>query len=167
MIDQTLRIARHLLALRGSMLRAFPHAAQKAIEHTIAAGEIHHDGELRFVVEGALSGAPLYRHQTPRERAIDLFSQLRMWDTEGRNGVLVYLLMADHAVEIVADRGVHAHAGGESWRHICRQMEAEFGDGKFQQGAVDGIRAINEILMRHYPRSGKTRNELPDKVLLL
>ena len=110
------RILRHLAMTQGQVHRAFPHTALKAIEQAIKASEMTHTGEVRFVVEGALDGAPLFSGQTARERALALFAQLGMWDTEHNTGVLIYLLLADRAVEIVADRGIHAKAGQQIGR---------------------------------------------------
>jgi uncharacterized membrane protein len=152
---------------RARVRRAFPDAALAAIEAAIRESESSHAGELRFAVEGGLSGAPLTSGQPVRERAIDVFSLLRMWDTEHRNGVLIYLLLAERAVEIVADRGVHAQAGGPAWKAICHDMEQAFHAGRYQAGALAGIAAITALLARHYPGSGPRRNELPDAVVLL
>lgn len=161
------RILRHLLSTHWQVKRAFPHTTLAAIEQEIKASEAAHIGEIRFAVEGALSGSPLYLDQSARERAIDIFSQLRMWDTDYRNGVLIYLLLADHSVEIVADRGMHAKTGAPQWERICRGMEAAFREGRYEQGVIDGIGAVNHLLTKHFPSNGTSRNELPDKVVVL
>src|SRR3954463_603482 len=118
------RIGRHLVEHRWRVRRMFPRHALAAIERAIRAGEATHSGQVRFVVEGALDGAPLFRNQSARERALDIFSQLRIWDTAHNNGVLIYLLLADRDVEIVADRGIDAKVGSAGWENICREMEA-------------------------------------------
>lgn len=161
------RICRHLMSTRWQVKRAFPQKILAAIEQEIKASEASHTGEIRFAVEGALWGAPLYLDQSARERAIDVFSQLRMWDTDYRNSVLIYLLLADHSVEIVADRGVHAITGAPEWERICRNMEAAFRDQRYEHGVVDGIHAVNHLLTIHFPANGANRNELPDKVVVL
>lgn len=161
------RIFRHLLSTHQQVKRAFPQIVLTAIEQEIKVSEAAHTGEIRFVLEGALSGSPLYLDQSARERAIDVFSQLRMWDTDHRNGVLIYLLLADHSVEIVADRGVHAKTGAPHWENICRNMEAAFLEGRYEQGVIDGIAAVNHMLKKHFPSNGASRNELPDKVVVL
>ncbi|MDB5807010.1 MAG: hypothetical protein JWN73_4332 [Betaproteobacteria bacterium] len=161
------RITRHLLMTRLQVRRAFPATALFAIEQAIAAAEAAHQGELRFVVEGALSGSPLYQGESARERAIDLFSHLRMWDTDGRNGVLIYLLLADRAVEIVADRGVDAHAGDNAWQEICRAMQAAFSGGQYEAGALAGVQAVAAMLTAHFPGQGPRENELSNQVVLL
>ncbi|MFI4941605.1 MAG: TPM domain-containing protein, partial [Burkholderiales bacterium] len=147
--------------------RAFPQKTLAAIEQKIKASEAAHGGEIRFAVEGALSGAPLYHGLSTRERAIDVFSSLRMWDTDHRNGVLIYLLLADRSVEIVADRGVHVKTGAAAWEKICREMEAHFREGRYEDGAIGGIRAVTHLLTHHFPANGARRNALPDKVVVL
>jgi uncharacterized membrane protein len=122
-----------------------------------------HAGEIRFVVEGALDGSPLFKNQSAQERAIDIFSQLRIWDTEYNNGLLIYLLLADRAVEIVADRGIHTKVGSEEWQKICRKMESDFAQGNFKQGVCLGINSITEHLSAHFPIAGDDKNELPNK----
>lgn len=161
------RIARHLLMTPWQVRRAFPRAALTAIEQAIKASETEHTGELRFVVEGALDVAPLLRGQSARERAIDVFSQLRIWDTAHNNGVLIYVLLADRDVEIVADRGIHTKVGAPEWETICRTMEAAFTQADYEGGVVSGIRAVAQHLMKHFPATGAGRNELPDKPVVL
>lgn len=161
------RIFRHLTCSRARLRQAFPHATLMTIEHEIAASEALHDGEIRFAVELALSGTPLYFDQSARERAIDLFSDLRMWDTENRNGVLIYLLMADRSVEIVVDRGVNLKAGEQAWQRICHAMEAAYHDKLYLPGTLNGIREVNQILVKYFPKQGTPKNELPDKVIVL
>ncbi|MDP1997291.1 MAG: TPM domain-containing protein, partial [Gallionella sp.] len=129
--------------------------------------ETRHDGQIRFAVEAALDLAPLLAGQTARERAVEVFSELRVWDTEHNNGVLIYLLLADRDVEIVADRGIHAKLGTEIWEAVCREMEAAFRDGQFEAGMLAGIHAVGEHLTRHFSaRSGKP-NEMPDRPVVL
>lgn len=161
------RIFRHLLATPGQVKRAFPQATLTAIEQAIRSSETMHVGEIRFAVEAGLCGQALYQDQPARERAIDVFSQLRMWDTEHRNGVLIYLLLADHAVEIIADRGVNAKVGPDEWARICKGVEAAFGEGRFESGIMEGIREVRASLITHFPGGRAGRNELPDKVVVL
>jgi uncharacterized membrane protein len=156
------RIGRHLWGNRWRVQQAFPPKAFDAIEQAIKASEATHAGQIRFVVEGALDGAPLFRDQPARERALDVFSQLRIWDTEHNNGVLIYLLLADRNVEIIADRGIDAQVGAAAWEQICRDMEAAFGNGHFEAGVIEGIEAITRHLAKHFPKHGPGRNELPD-----
>ena len=161
------RIGRHLLLSRWRVRRAFPRASLASIEKAIKASEMKHNAQLRFVVEGALDGEPLFADQSSRARALDIFSRLRIWDTEHNSGVLIYLLLADRRVEIVADRGINAKVDDAEWVSICRDMESEFVSGNFRDGALRGIDAITRILSVHYPASGPHRNELPDKPIVL
>jgi uncharacterized membrane protein len=163
---KTQRIMKHLLTTQGQVKRAFPRSALNAIEKAIKASETTHAGEIRFVVEGALDGTPLFKGQSPRERAIELFAQLRVWDTEHNNGLLIYLLLADRAVEIVADRGIHAKVGAEAWSKVCHQMETAFKQSNYEGGVVSGIQAVTQHLVQHFPADDRG-NELPDRPVLL
>lgn len=161
------RIFRHLLMTDWQVKRAFPPDSLRAIEQAIKASETTHTGEIRFVIEGALETWPLLQGQTARERAIEVFSQQRLWDTEHNNGVLIYLLLADRDVEIVADRKIHALVGSREWESICRSMETAFRQADFERGVVDGIQAVTRHLVKHFPASGANPNELPDTPMLL
>ena len=161
------RIARHLLVTDGQVSRAFDRSTLNKIEAAIKASEAEHLGEIRFVVEGGLDGAPLFKGQSARERAIDLFSQLRVWDTQHNTGVLIYLLLADRAVEIVADRGIHAKVDSQAWSKVCSQMEAAFKQSNFEGGVVAGVQAVTRHLLQHFPSDSHDRNELPDKPMVL
>jgi uncharacterized membrane protein YgcG len=160
------RAARHLLTPPWRVRLHFPASALRTIETAIRDVEKTHRGQIRFAVESALDVAPLLHGMSARERAVDVFSQLRIWDTEHNNGVLIYLLLADHDVEIIADRGVHARVGADTWEQICRAMEAQFRAGEFEQGVLAGIRAVGAELARHYPGQGGA-NELPDAPVVL
>ena len=161
------RIVTHLLLTHWQVKRAFPGKTLQAIEQAIKSSETAHVGEIRFVIEGALDGASLYKGLSARERAIDVFSQLRIWDTEYNNGLLVYLLLADRAVEIVADRGIHSKVGAREWESICHTMEAAFKQNDFERGVVRGLQAVTQHLMKHFPASGIGRNELSNKPQIL
>jgi uncharacterized membrane protein len=155
------------MATRRMTDRAFPAHTLAAIDRAIKESEASHRGEIRFAVEGALHVEPLLRGQTARERAIDVFSRLRIWDTEHNNGVLIYLLLADRDVEIVADRGIHRKVGEREWEGICRKMEAAFRQGEYESGVIDGIREVTRHLAEHFPPIGGDRDELPDKPVVL
>lgn len=161
------RIIRHFLTFPWQAKQAFPPRVLRAIESAIKQSETTHFGEIRFVVEAALDAPALLAGKAAHERAVEVFSQLRVWDTEHNNGVLIYLLLADRKVEIVADRGVHRDVGAQGWEEICREMEQQFRSGRFEEGVVAGIRAVARHLVRHYPAGGENVNELPDKPLLL
>ena len=161
------RIGKHLLEHRWRVRRIFPPQALAVIERAIKAGEQTHSGQVRFAVEGALDGKPLFKNQPARERALDIFSQLRIWDTAHNNGVLIYLLLADRQVEIVADRGIDAKVGAAGWERICTAMQADFKAGNFAGGVVKGIAAVSRQLAVHFPKHGAGPNELSDKPVVI
>lgn len=161
------RIARHLRATDADVKRRFPAPVLEAIEAAIAASEARHGGQIRFAVEAGLEGAPLWRGQTARERAIEVFSLLHVWDTEHNSGLLIYLLLADRAVEIVADRGVESRLGPHPWGRVCRKIEAALSLGDFAGGVLRGVEALTRYLEDHYPRESGRANELPDKPVML
>jgi uncharacterized membrane protein len=161
------RIGRHLIEYRWRERRIFTPKALDAIEQAIKAGEATHSGQVRFVVEGALDGMPLFQGQSARERALEIFSHLRIWDTAQNNGVLIYLLLADRRVEVVADRGIDTLVGAAGWEKICRDMEVDFRAGNFEAGAIKGIAAVSLQLARYFPAKGGQRNELPDKPVVI
>jgi uncharacterized membrane protein len=137
----------------------------QAIERAIRESEKTHRGQIRFAVEATLDTLPLLRGQTARARAVEVFSHLRVWDTEHNNGVLIYLLLADRDVEILADRGIHGRVSAEAWERVCREMEAAFRAGRFEDGALAGIRAVGALLAQHFPGTGG--HELPDRPVVL
>ena len=161
------RIGRHLVQHHWGVRKYFPPRVLAAIEHAIKAGEATHSGQVRFVVEGALDGKPLFQGQPARERALDIFSNLRIWDTAHNNGVLIYLLLADRDVEIIADRGVDAKVNAAGWEKICQSMETDFKAGNFAGGVIKGIQAVSQQLAVHYPKSGPGPNELPDEAVVM
>lgn len=161
------RTLKHLSVGRAVVHRCFSMATLQLIERTIAEAEQTHAGQIRFAVESALSLQALLVNQSARERAIEVFSRLRVWDTEHNNGVLIYLLLADRKVEIVADRGVHAQLGQAVWESVCKEMEIAFRQGKFEEGVLNGIRRVGVHLSRHYPPIGTKVNELPDQAVIL
>lgn len=162
------RLVRHLLTDHWTVRRAFPPAAMRAIEKAIGEEERRHAGELRFAVEASLPLAELRSGIDSRKRAIELFGRLRVWDTAHNSGVLIYLLLADRQVEIVADRGIHGKVGTTAWEAICGEMQQEFARGQYERGVVIGVRAVSDLLATHYPAgTGKKPNELPDKPVVL
>jgi uncharacterized membrane protein len=129
--------------------------------------EIKQRGEIRFVVESRLPLLALGAGQSPRARAIELFSNLGVWDTEENNGVLIYVLLADRDVEIVADRGLNQKVFPEDWEAVCRSMEAHFREGQFEEGSIAGIEGATRLLSLHFPAQGQTPNELSNPPTLL
>ncbi len=162
------RILRHLGMSGRQLGRRFPPTTLAAIEQAIRDSERLHGGQICFALEGALSASALFAGEPARERALEVFSLLRVWDTEHNNGVLIYLLLADRDVEIVADRGIHARVDPQEWEAACREMEAAFRDGRFEAGAIGGIQAVARLLVRHFPApAAPSRNELPDRPVVL
>jgi uncharacterized membrane protein YgcG len=164
------RLARHLLTTRWSTRRHFPPEVRAAIEQAIGECESRHDGEIRFVVETAFDLPELWHDPSPRHRAVQIFGQLGVWDTADNNGVLIYVLMADHVVEIVADRGIASRIPQKEWDTVCRQMQQHFRAGRFRDGAVVGILGVGALLGRHFPgkaSGGSGANELPNQPVLL
>jgi len=163
------RIARHLIEHRWRVRRVFPSKVLANIEAAIRTGETTHAGQVRFVVEGALDGAPLLHNQPARARALDIFSHLRIWDTAHNNGVLIYLLLAEHAIEIVADRGIDAHVDDAEWAAMAQRMSAAFREGRFEDGLTQALEEISALLVEHFPLAeGEVDvNELPDEPVVL
>lgn len=150
------------------MRRAFDAEALVRIEAAIASGERAHRGQVCFAVEGGLPMGRVMRRLAPRERALEVFGLLRVWDTEENSGVLLYVLLADRDVEIVADRGIHAQVGDAAWEAICRKMEAGFRERRYAETVEAGIADLNALLARHFPRVGAAgHNELPDRPVVL
>jgi len=161
------RILGHLLTGRGAVSHVLPEAAFARVQEAIAASEALHRGELRFAIEAALDLPELLQGMSARERAVEVFSELRVWDTAENNGVLVYVLLADKDFEIVGDRGIHAHLGPEGWEAIAQRMEQRFRSGEFERAVLEGVQEIGAVLARHYPRTGPDMNELPDRPVVL
>ena len=164
---KTPRLLRHLVTTRWSTRRHFSAPVRAAIEAAIQECETRHGGEIRFVVETALDVPEILHGLAPRTRALQLFGQFRVWDTAHNNGVLVYVLMADHDVEIVADRGIAQHVPQAEWQAVCRQMESHYRAGRFQDGSVVGILGVGALLGRHFPGQHGGGNELPNQPVLL
>ena len=157
---------RHAITDRADVRRAFPEAALDRIERAIGAAEARHAGQIVFAIEPALPVSRVVAKLSPRDRALEVFGLLRVWDTERNNGVLVYLLLADRDVEIIADRGIHARVGQDMWQHVCEAMEAAFREGRYEDGALAGIEAVSALLAKAFPRSSGT-GELPNRPVVI
>lgn len=166
---EILRILRHWMATPGAVRRAFPEDVLTRIRKAIADSEQSHSGELRFAVEAALPLSYLRRDAPARERAEMMFSKLRVWDTEQNNGVLIYVELADHKIEIVVDRGIGGYVAAAEWTAIAAMMRDRFRAGEFEAGALAGVEAVGALLARHYPLATGERNpnELPDHPVVL
>ena len=161
------RIMRHLIAPQWLVDRKFPAVTMRAIEGAIRDSERAHDGELRFAVEGGLNLWLLLHGRTPRARAIEIFSQLRVWDTANNSGVLIYVQVVDRRIEIVADRGINARVEQQEWEAIARRMETAFREQRYEAGALEGIREITLLLARHFPPGAANPDELPNVPVVL
>ena len=161
------RFWRHVVMTPGKARRAFPDSVRQAIERCVAEHERRHRGEIRFVIEAELTTAQLWAGLSARARAIDLFARLGVWDTAERTGVLVYVLLADHAVELVADRGICARVDASEWNAICSAMVAHYREGRFEAGSISGIGAIAGRLEQLFPATGANADELPDRPVLI
>src|SRR5689334_21655522 len=148
------RLFRHLASTRYLTRRHFPAPVRAAIEQAIRECEARHAGEIRFVVETAFDLPELWHDLPPRARALQLFGQLGVWDTAHNNGVLIYVLMADRVVEIVADRGIAGRIDQGEWRTVCERMEQHYRAGRFRDGSVAGIEGVGALLERHFPGAG-------------
>ena len=166
------RFFKHVVSNVWQVRKHFSEAALSHIESAIAQAEAKHEGEICFIVEAGLHPLEIIYKKTPRKRALELFSLFKVWDTEHNTGVLIYLLLADRDVEIVADRGIHQHVGNAEWERICHQMELKFKHGEFESGVIKGITEISAHLHKHFPTphktsSNKNANELPNVPIIL
>ena len=161
------RALKHLRGTPATARQAFPAAALKAIEAAIADGEAIHRAEVRLIVEAALTPGMAYQGVTNRERARELFAQYGVWDTEDNCGVLIYIILAEHQVDIVADRHVGRRITPEQWQAICRTMTAGFAQGNYHDSTVQALGELNSLLQHHFPATGERSNQLPNEPILL
>ena len=163
------RLWRHRSADEAAVRRVLPPEVLARLQARVAASERRHTGEIRLCIEAGLPTSYLWRGAPARERAIMLFGKLRVWDTEQNNGVLIYLLLAEHAIEIVADRGIDRHVDAEAWRATAKRMGAAFREGRFEDGLTQALEEVSALQMAHFPRAeGEAdRNELPDAPVVL
>lgn len=161
------RALRHLFSGDWIVRRVFPQATLDRIERAVRDSEKRHCGEIRFVIEGALPFMAVAHGLTPRQRAIDVFSQLRVWDTEENTGVLIYVQLVDRDIEIVADRRIAKLIPQDEWEAVCRRMEDAFRTHRFEAGALAAITEVTVLLERHFPARPDNRDELPDKPIVL
>ena len=162
------RILRHRWLDESDMRKAVPPALVERLARRVAASEQRHSGEIRLHVEAGLPMSYLWRGATPRERAVALFGKLRVWDTEANNGVLIYLLLAENAIEIVADRGLASRVAQGEWQAIVARMGSAFRDGRFEDGLTQALEEVSALLVAHFPLAqGQVNpNELPDRPVL-
>ena len=158
------RLLRHRWLDERDAHKAFPPEMLARLTRAVAAGEQAHTGEVRLGVEASLPTSYVWRDATPRDRALAMFSKLRVWDTEHNNGVLIYLLIADRAIEIVADRGLHQRVSSEVWRGTVTELSQALRAGRFEDGLSEALKTVNALLIQHFPlRSGEANpDELPN-----
>jgi hypothetical protein len=161
------RILRHLLCSARRTRWYFNAAVLAEIEAAIGAAEAQHAGEIRFAIETALPWAALWRRLSARERALEVFARLRVWDTQANNGVLIYVLRADRAVEIIADRGISERVSPAEWEAVCREVESHFRAGRYEAGSGAAVAGVARLLAQHFPAARSSGNELPNQPILL
>ena len=163
------RIWRHQWIDEAAVRRVLPADAMARLASRVGASERRHSGEIRICVEAGLPMSYLWRHAPPRERAVTLFGKLRVWDTAHNNGVLIYLLLAEHAIEIVADRGIDAHVDDAEWAAMAQRMGAAFREGRFEDGLTQALEEMSALLVAHFPlaENQPDTNELPDAPVVL
>ena len=164
MLAKLKRILRHRWQDEQDVRRTIPPDLVERLPRRVAASEQHHTGEIRLCVEAGLPLRYLWRDATPRERAVAMFGKLRVWDTERNNGVLVYLLLAERAIEIVADRGLNRHVTPAQWQEIVDRMRSAFREGRHEDGLTQALEEVSALLVEHFPRAAgdADTNELPD-----
>ena len=160
------RLLRHYTTGDWQIRRHFGSSGLLRIREAIAADESGHTGEIRFALEASLPPWDAFRNVSPRARAVDTFSSFRVWDTEHNNGILLYLLLADRDIEIVADRGIAARVEQHEWEKICRTMEQKFANGHYTEAVIEGIETVSTILRKHFPGAGGP-NELADEPIII
>jgi uncharacterized membrane protein len=162
------RLLRQLWSDPATLPRQLGAGTVDRVQQAVQASELRHSGEIRVCIEAGLPMSYAWRDASPRERAVAMFGKLRVWDTEANNGVLIYLLMADHAIEIVADRGLRQQVSDMQWQAIVAHMHDDFQAGRFEAGLLAAVAAVDAMLVEHFPRQGDTRdhNELPDEPVL-
>ena len=157
----------HLFMPPWRLRLAFSSATLKAIETAVSESERLHRGELRFAVENTLPLWQVWQGISARQRAVEVFAKLGVWDTEENSGVLIYVLLADREVHIVADRGINQCVTQLEWNQIAELMQSTFSSGAFEQGAVEGIQQITHLLAEHFPALEDNANELSDTPVII
>lgn len=167
-MSTALRMLRHLFTSRWRTRALFDAATLAQIQAACVAAEAQHRGEIRFAIESALPLGALWHRLSPRARALQVFAQLHVWDTQHNNGVLIYVLRADRAVEIVADRGINAQVSDAEWQAICRDVEAHYRAGRYVDGSLAGVAGVARLIARHFPTGlAEETQELPSQPVLL
>ena len=169
LVYRILRLGRHRWIDAADVRRVLPPEALERLAARVAASERRHSGEVRICIEAGLPWSYIRRGATARDRAITQFGKLRVWDTEHNNGVLIYLLLAEHAIEIVADRGIDAQVSDEAWAAMAKRMGATFREGRFEDGLTQALEEVSALLVAHFPlgEGEADRNELPNEPVVI
>ena len=158
------RLLRHRWLDASDTHKAVPADMVQRLARRVAASERRHSGEVRICVEAALPSSYLWRGAPARERAIMMFSKLRVWDTQDNNGVLIYVLLADRAIEIVADRGLNSRVAPQEWQQLVKRLSGAMRDGRVEDGLTQALEEVSALLVEHFPLAAgqADSNELPD-----
>ena len=171
-INKLKSLLRHLWLDASDAQRVIAPDVLLRLTQRVAASEHRHSGQLRICVEAALPMSYLWRlssnvtlAQLIRQRAVMLFSKMRIWDTEHNNGVLIYLQLAERAIEIVADRGVSQHVSPQEWQTMTLRMGAAFSSGRFEDGLTQALEEVSALLVTHFPATAGAQriDELPNE----
>ncbi len=174
-VDKAISMVRHLWLDASDAERKLPPDMLQRLTQEVASSETQHAGQIRIYVEASLPMSYLWRlgpatsmRQLTRQRAVMQFSKLRVWDTERNSGVLIYLLLAEHAIEIVADRGVSQHVTDTQWQAMVTRMGSTFAQRRFEEGLTEALHDVSALLVRHFPTDAALSaqghpNELPDE----
>lgn len=172
MIKRFMRLLRHRWFDESTVRRTIPTDMRERLLQRVRASEQRHSGEIRIYVEAGLPASYLLRRvaisDAIRQRALTLFGKLRIWDTEHNNGVLIYLLLAEHAIEVVADRGLARHVAPDDWQAIVTRLGAALREGRFEDGLTQALEEVSALLVKHFPAAegAANVNELPDEPVL-
>ena len=168
MLKKLKRLFKHRWLDESDTRRAIPADMSDRLRQRVAASERRHSGEVRICVEAGLPLSYLWRNAPARQRAVAMFGKLRVWDTEHNNGVLVYLLLAERAIEIVADRGLNQHVSAQEWQDMVARMSAAFAEGRLEDGLTQALEEVSALLVEHFPlaEGEADSNELPDEPFL-
>lgn len=154
-MSRFLRFLKHRWYEARDVGRVLDAQALTRLEQRIAASEQRHSGEVRICVEAALPSSYLWRNASPRERALAMFGKLRVWDTERNNGVLIYLLLAEHAIELIADRGLNRHVDAQHWQQVVEHLREALRDGHYEDGLTSALEEVSAALVQHFPRTAQ------------
>ena len=167
-----LRLWRHLWQSERAAWHAVPDNMTKGLTARVRASERRHAGQVMVCIEGALPLSYAWRagRQTPlsavmRQRAMAWFGRLRVWDTEHNNGVLIYLLLAERRIEIVADSGLMRHTSEAHWQAVLQALRHPLQQGDFESGLTQALESVSALLVAHFPLTDSRPNELPDLIV--